>query len=38
MDEAFVRRMHVIIEFPFPDEEHRFRLWQVAFPREAPNR
>ena len=36
MDEAFVRRMHVIIEFPFPDEEYRRRIWEVTFPREAP--
>jgi SpoVK/Ycf46/Vps4 family AAA+-type ATPase len=36
LDEAFVRRMHFIIEFPFPDEEHRRRIWEVAFPHEAP--
>jgi ATP-dependent 26S proteasome regulatory subunit len=36
MDEAFVRRMHVIIEFPFPDEEFRRRIWRVAFPPQAP--
>jgi len=36
LDEAFVRRMHCIVEFPFPDEEYRRRIWDVAFPREAP--
>ncbi len=36
MDEAFVRRMQFIVEFPFPDEEHRRRIWQVSFPCEAP--
>ena len=36
MDDAFVRRMHVIIEFPFPDEEYRRRIWDVSFPAEAP--
>ncbi|HWS90144.1 MAG TPA: ATP-binding protein [Pyrinomonadaceae bacterium] len=36
MDEAFVRRMHVIVEFPFPDEEHRRRIWEVVFPQETP--
>ncbi len=36
MDDAFVRRMHVIIEFPFPDEEYRRRIWEVTFPHEAP--
>lgn len=36
MDEAFVRRIQVIVEFPFPDEEHRRCIWKVIFPREAP--
>jgi AAA+ superfamily predicted ATPase len=36
LDEAFVRRMRFIVEFPFPDEEHRRRIWEVTFPREAP--
>ena len=36
MDEAFVRRLGFIVEFPFPDEEHRRRIWEVAFPLEAP--
>jgi ATP-dependent 26S proteasome regulatory subunit len=36
LDEAFVRRMQFIVEFPFPDEEHRRRIWEVIFPREAP--
>ena len=36
MDEAFVRRMQFIIEFPFPDEEYRRRIWEVIFPGEAP--
>jgi hypothetical protein len=36
LDEAFVRRMHFIVEFPFPDEEHRRRIWEVTFPAEAP--
>jgi AAA+ superfamily predicted ATPase len=36
MDDAFVRRMHVIVEFPFPDEEYRKRIWEVSFPFEAP--
>jgi SpoVK/Ycf46/Vps4 family AAA+-type ATPase len=36
LDEAFVRRMHFIVEFPFPDEEYRRRIWKVVFPREAP--
>ncbi|HEX8853780.1 MAG TPA: ATP-binding protein, partial [Pyrinomonadaceae bacterium] len=36
MDEAFVRRMQTIVEFPFPDEEYRRRIWGSVFPREAP--
>ncbi len=36
IDEAFVRRMHAIVEFPFPDEVHRRRIWEALFPREAP--
>ncbi|MBN1934513.1 MAG: ATP-binding protein [Anaerolineae bacterium] len=36
MDEAFVRRMHFTVEFPYPEEEARQRVWQIAFPAEAP--
>ncbi|EFM11335.1 AAA ATPase central domain protein [Paenibacillus curdlanolyticus YK9] len=36
MDEAFARRMAFRIEFPIPEEQHRFRLWQAMFPSEAP--
>jgi Winged helix domain, variant/ATPase family associated with various cellular activities (AAA) len=36
LDEAFVRRLRFIVEFPFPDEEHRRRIWQVTFPHPAP--
>jgi SpoVK/Ycf46/Vps4 family AAA+-type ATPase len=38
LDEAFVRRLQAIVEFPFPDEEHRRRIWQNVFPKEAPVR
>lgn len=31
-DEAFKRRMKMIIDFPFPDEEHRKILWKQVFP------
>jgi hypothetical protein len=27
VDEAFTRRLDVIVDFPLPDEEHRLRLW-----------
>ena len=36
LDEAFMRRLHCIVEFPFPDEEYRRQIWQGVFPREAP--
>ena len=36
MDEAFVRRLHFTVEFPFPDEEDRQRIWQGVWPHETP--
>ncbi len=36
MDDAFMRRIQAIVEFPFPDEEYRRSIWQAIFPREAP--
>ena len=36
LDEAFARRMRFVVEFPFPDEAQRRRLWEVTFPRHAP--
>ncbi|MFO7996568.1 MAG: ATP-binding protein [Dehalococcoidia bacterium] len=36
MDEAFARRMHFAVEFPFPEETDRYRIWQSVFPAEAP--
>jgi hypothetical protein len=36
LDEAFVRRLQAMVEFPFPDEDYRRRIWQLAFPQEAP--
>lgn len=36
IDDAFVRRLHFAVEFPFPDEEHRLQIWQKVFPEEAP--
>jgi ATPase family associated with various cellular activities (AAA) len=39
MDEAFVRRLHAVVEFPVPGAADRLRIWQqvwpVATPREA---
>jgi len=36
MDDAFLRRIHVSVEFREPDERERLRIWQLAFPPDAP--
>jgi SpoVK/Ycf46/Vps4 family AAA+-type ATPase len=36
LDDAFVRRLQFIVEFPFPDEEYRRRIWENVFPKETP--
>jgi ATP-dependent 26S proteasome regulatory subunit len=36
LDDAFMRRLQAVVEFPFPDEEYRTRIWKNVFPREAP--
>lgn len=36
MDDAFTRRLHFIIEFPFPDAQYRERIWRSLIPHDAP--
>lgn len=36
IDDAFLRRMHFIVEFPFPDEDSRERIWRNIFPAKVP--
>jgi len=36
MDDAFTRRMHHIVEFPFPDADCRERIWKGLVPAAAP--
>jgi SpoVK/Ycf46/Vps4 family AAA+-type ATPase len=36
IDDAFTRRLQFVVEFPFPDEADRRRIWQVCFPATAP--
>ncbi|MCX4545594.1 ATP-binding protein [Streptomyces sp. NBC_01565] len=36
LDEAFTRRLQFIVEFPFPGETDRERIWRVCFPPQAP--
>jgi len=32
LDQAFIRRLTFIVEFPFPDSEERESIWQSKFP------
>jgi adenylate kinase family enzyme len=36
IDEAFTRRIHYIVEFPFPEPEYRERIWRSMIPAGAP--
>ena len=36
VDEAFVRRLDAIVDFPMPEEHHRRRLWQRNLTAELP--
>ena len=36
MDDAFLRRLDFLVEFPFPDAADRRRLWRGLVPPEAP--
>lgn len=36
IDEGFFRRMHFAVEFPFPDQAHRYRIWRQHFPEQLP--
>lgn len=36
IDEAFLRRIRYVVKFPFPDAEHREKIWRTTFPRETP--
>jgi SpoVK/Ycf46/Vps4 family AAA+-type ATPase len=36
MDEAFTRRMRFLVDFPFPEEDARLRIWQGIWPAEVP--
>jgi SpoVK/Ycf46/Vps4 family AAA+-type ATPase len=36
LDEAFTRRLQFAVDFPFPDEEYRLRIWQALFPPDVP--
>lgn len=36
MDEAFMRRLHFSIDFPFPEEPQRDLIWRGMFPKDSP--
>ncbi len=36
MDDAFTRRLHFAVEFPFPEAVDRERIWQVNVPQQTP--
>ena len=36
LDDSFVRRLAFVVHFPFPDEEHRRRIWTSVWPAETP--
>lgn len=36
LDDAFLRRIHVALEFPLPRAAERLRLWDRSFPAGAP--
>jgi SpoVK/Ycf46/Vps4 family AAA+-type ATPase len=36
MDDSFVRRIHFSVEFPFPAEKYRRRIWEGIWPDDIP--
>jgi hypothetical protein len=36
IDEAFMRRLDFVIDFPFPEADDRVRIWQRLLPDDAP--
>jgi len=36
LDEAFVRRLQFVIEFPFPEERERAQIWRTHLPPQMP--
>ncbi len=36
LDEAFIRRLRFVANFPVPEHEDRMRIWQQTFPPETP--
>jgi SpoVK/Ycf46/Vps4 family AAA+-type ATPase len=36
MDDAFTRRIHFVVPFPFPDAASRQHIWRISFPANRP--
>jgi AAA+ superfamily predicted ATPase len=36
IDEAFIRRLDLIVDFPFPDTAERLRIWRSCLPEALP--
>ena len=36
LDQAFLRRLRFVLDFPFPNFQQRRRMWERVFPPEAP--
>jgi len=36
LDDAFTRRLHFIVAFPFPQRAERRRIWETLFPPDVP--
>lgn len=36
LDEAFTRRLQFAVDFPFPEEADRLRIWKTLFPADVP--
>jgi ATPase family associated with various cellular activities (AAA) len=36
IDQAFLRRLRFIVQFPFPDASQRAEIWRRVFPKQAP--
>lgn len=36
LDQAFLRRLRFVVQFPFPDATQRAEIWQRVFPKNTP--
>jgi hypothetical protein len=36
LDQAFLRRLRFVVQFPFPDAKQRLEIWQRVFPKLTP--